>query len=236
MRNYIEHYLKDGDYFDYRLNNSKGRQEVERRRREAISYSLRPLKKEAYILDIGSGSGKLASRLAGDGFNSFAIDLSSINLSLINHEKGIFPVLADGFILPWKDGSFDAVIMSSILEHCEVPQQMLKEAMRVLRSGGIAVVVTPFNEKIIYHQCIHCNKLTPSFAHLHSFDGEKLHGLLDESGLKVNSQIRFCNIGLDIAHINILLKPMHYHLWRLFDIIANWVLPRPEFILLTARK
>jgi len=45
-------------------------------------------------------------------------------------------VLADGGVLPFRDGSFDIVLCENVLEHLELPEQVLAEAQRVLRSGG----------------------------------------------------------------------------------------------------
>jgi len=235
LKDYIEHYRRDGDYFDYNQEMSKGRVEVERRRGEAILSVLKSLT-GGVVLDIGSGSGKLVKSIAQRGFTLFPVDLSYRNLFGLNHINKIYPVLADGYHLPFAKNSFDAVILSSILEHCEKSGAMLSEANYILRPGGLAIVVTPYKERIVYHQCIHCNKLTPAYAHLQSFDENKLGEIFQSSGLEEIKWFVFANKGLDVCRLNILLSFLPYRLWRIFDSPANYITKKAEYILMMGVK
>lgn len=106
------------------------------------------------VLEIGSGCGvthivwtkkfKIDGRgiePEGEGFdNSAAIarDLLSIN--------GLDPgriVNARGEKLPFPDRHFDIVYSSNVLEHTDDPARVLREALRVLKPGGVAQVVCP---------------------------------------------------------------------------------------------
>ena len=53
-------------------------------------------------------------------------------------------VLCDAHWMPIRSDSVDLVLASQTLEHCEVPQRIVDEVWRVLRSGGVAVCSVPF--------------------------------------------------------------------------------------------
>jgi SAM-dependent methyltransferase len=50
----------------------------------------------------------------------------------------------DAHVLPFSDGSLDAVIMQAVLEHLAEPRTAIAEARRVLRPGGVLYVEMPF--------------------------------------------------------------------------------------------
>lgn len=45
--------------------------------------------------------------------------------------------------MPYPDNSFDAVILSEVLEHIDDDQSALKEAYRVLKPGGVVAITVP---------------------------------------------------------------------------------------------
>jgi SAM-dependent methyltransferase len=47
-------------------------------------------------------------------------------------------------VLPFKDGSFDAVISSAVLEHVKDPFRCAQEIIRVLKPGGDLICCVPF--------------------------------------------------------------------------------------------
>lgn len=50
---------------------------------------------------------------------------------------------ANVYALPYPDNTFDAVIMSEILEHVDDDRAALREALRVLRPGGVVAITVP---------------------------------------------------------------------------------------------
>jgi SAM-dependent methyltransferase len=57
-------------------------------------------------------------------------------------------VAADVQALPFRDGAFDAVKATEILEHVPEPAAALRECGRVLRAGGHLVATVPFLERL----------------------------------------------------------------------------------------
>jgi len=50
----------------------------------------------------------------------------------------------DGKVFPFKDGQFDSVLVSQVLEHVFNPDEFLSEIGRVLRVGGVLLLSVPF--------------------------------------------------------------------------------------------
>lgn len=53
-------------------------------------------------------------------------------------------VVGDAHILPFKDGSFEMVVCSEMLEHADDPRKVIAEIRRVLKPGGRVVLTTRF--------------------------------------------------------------------------------------------
>lgn len=90
-----------------------------------------------HLLDIATGPGYVAAAGADRGTSVVAIDFSA---AMIAEGRRRYPALefreADAEELPFADSSFQAAVMNFGLLHLRNPEQALKEAQRVLRSGG----------------------------------------------------------------------------------------------------
>lgn len=95
-------------------------------------------RKKLNVLEIGAGNGWYSVAFAKTPWNLIVSDLSSDLLRLakkkINMKKIRFKT-ADVYSLPFKNGSFDAVIGSSVLHHLDL-ERALPEISRVLKDKG----------------------------------------------------------------------------------------------------
>ena len=92
---------------------------------------------ESKILDLG---GKRRNKRG-----VFDIEAFSFQVDYANIDRQTEPdYVCDAFYIPVKTGSYDAVILSELLEHVRDPITVLKQALRVLKVGGKAVVTAPF--------------------------------------------------------------------------------------------
>jgi len=96
------------------------------------------------ILEVGCGGGLLSSLLTQAGANVIATDIS-INATRAAKNLGVTKstIFDAGQPWPFKNYSFKAVIMLDVLEHIADDIACLREARRVLRRDGIAVLTVP---------------------------------------------------------------------------------------------
>lgn len=100
------------------------------------------------ILDCGCGRGfylKMLRHLGGARL--FGVDLELPYLRKAHRNTADLPAIlvsnASIYELPFPDGTFDAVILSEILEHVERDVDALREVRRVLKPGGLALITVP---------------------------------------------------------------------------------------------
>lgn len=108
---------------------------------EALQRNLAPA---SDILDAGCGCGvPVAKTLRGSGHHVVGLDLSGGQLRLARRLAVAFePVQGDLTSLPFREGSFDAVVSFYAVIHVprEEHLEVLKEFRRVLRQGGQLLV------------------------------------------------------------------------------------------------
>lgn len=105
-----------------------------------------PLGSPAAILDLGSGTGYCARRLA-DRFPQAEITSLDIAEPMLAHARqrdgmdGHW-VCGDAEGLPFRDNSFDLVVSSLTIQWCPAPVLIFRELSRVLKPAGKALVST----------------------------------------------------------------------------------------------
>jgi ubiquinone/menaquinone biosynthesis C-methylase UbiE len=109
-------------------------------------FLLPHLSKESHLLDCGCGDGALAMSLATVCGRVTALDVSSADFqAAADASRGLHEltfVQGDATLLPFRDGTFDAVLGHSVLESGIEPSRFLAEALRALRPGGLLGVAS----------------------------------------------------------------------------------------------
>lgn len=237
--NYVDHYIKDGELFDYFEPYTDGATLHEQRRlHEAILVELSEVA-SAKILDVGCGSAWVARHFVQSDTRVVSFDISDKNTK---QALSLYPgdlhhaVTGDVYRLPFRENSFDAIISAEVIEHVPNIQAYLGNLIRVVKPGGRVILSTPYNEKIIYSLCIHCNRPTPQHAHLHVFTEVSMGGILDR---QANIQYRmwaFSNKALLKLQAHLLLKYLPFSAWRTVDRIANQLIRKPSRLLVVIEK
>ena len=99
------------------------------------------------LLDIGTGTGRMLEILAPRVGQALGIDQSREMLAVarvnLEHAGAVNGAvrLGDMYQLPLPDASFDAVVIHQVLHYADRPAAAIAEAARVLRPGGVLVVV-----------------------------------------------------------------------------------------------
>lgn len=115
---------------------------IEGRRRARIASMVPPFGR---ALDLGAEDGSLAAMWRGRGRYLLLLDLDPAML----RASGEPSVAADAARLPLRDGSFDVVVLSALLEHVIDPAAVLAECRRVLRDGGRIVAYVPWDRAVV---------------------------------------------------------------------------------------
>jgi len=97
------------------------------------------------VLEIGPGLGTDHAQFARAGAHTYAVDLTATHLELTKQRFALDGLVtrlarADAERLPFATGSFDVVYSFGVLHHTPDTQQAVREAWRVLRPGGLAIV------------------------------------------------------------------------------------------------
>ena len=91
-------------------------------------------------LDIGSGSGGIAARLANSFRITIGVDVDpySVRYGVEHYQvSGLHQFVGSGSHLPFPDSSFDVVISNHVYEHVDDPASMIEEIYRVLCADGV---------------------------------------------------------------------------------------------------
>jgi SAM-dependent methyltransferase len=112
-----------------------------------------PLKEVHTILDIGFGGGQLSRWLAKKGKQVAATGVNigsyDVDVLALQSDYGVRVTECSVERMPFPDESFDAVMMSHVLEHCPNVQMALQEVRRVLKDGGHLFVFVPPHDEYV---------------------------------------------------------------------------------------
>lgn len=107
--------------------------------------------REAHILEVGFGSGRMLTRIAKElGCACTGVDVEdgafpSLSFFSGQHRVEVEVLKGSGFCLPFKDNSFDVVYSEGVIEHFPVDesQEMITEHVRACREGGLVIISVP---------------------------------------------------------------------------------------------
>ncbi len=122
------------------------------------------------VIEIGSGPGWLISRIATRKPNCelTATDFSDKAINILKKDKRLIVRQAD---VTKEDvgpaNYYNYVICSEVIEHLDKPEQVPKEMHRLLQTGGMAILTTPYGDHI------------PSSQHVWEFTPEDVRGMFE---------------------------------------------------------
>jgi len=89
------------------------------------------------VLDVGTGSGDAAGQAVERGAEATGVDVAvaMVDIAARRNPQAIF-IQGTATVLPFADGSFDAVVGNNVIQHVGEPDRAARELRRVLVPGG----------------------------------------------------------------------------------------------------
>jgi len=148
------------------------------------------------VLEIGCGFGVLLKKIPSKKKIGIETNDSAIKEC---RNRGLSVIKADverGF--PFKNSSFDIVIMNEVIEHFKKPKFVLEECFRILAPGGITIITTPARNFFLYDL---------SATHFSEMTVKEMRKLVQKCGFEVVTQ-EVCGVSFLYPLLeNFLFKP-----------------------------
>ena len=149
---------------------------------EALARTALPLLETGDVLDIASGDGVLAELLSPHAKRYVCVDTSTRVVAAAGERLRRFPNVevreGDMHALPFKDGSFDLVVLMHALTYSAKPAQAVAEAARVLRRGGRLLL-----SSLVKHEH---KSVVDAYGHVNlGFSEKELRKFAEKAGLDI---------------------------------------------------
>jgi SAM-dependent methyltransferase len=151
------------------------------------------------VLNLGSGPFFELQQLRDSGrrFTVCDVDPRAVELARQRYGERLAgaDLLEPGGSLPYADQSFDAVVSMDVIEHVPEPLPWAREALRVLKPGGLLFLTTPNygsrSLRLIENTALEAVARLQGFSrkHLHpsKMDEARLGRVLDDAGVQASS-------------------------------------------------
>lgn len=157
-------------------------------RRTSVDFEVfyLPAQNNGKLLEIGFGSGEMLQGMQQRGWVVEGIDFdpNAVSNAL---RKGLNVRLGSLSEQNYADNTFDAIVMSHVLEHVYDPINLLKECHRILKKGGKLISVTPnmnsFGHKVYKHNYLHLDQP----RHLNLFNNLCIKSILKITGFNMTN-------------------------------------------------
>lgn len=136
------------------------------------------------ILDIGTGTGLFLEVARNKGFNPVGLELNRATVERLR-EQGfeIIDTVLENSGLP--DHGFDLVTLWEVLEHIMEPAQLLAQITRVLKPGGVLLVLVPNADSLVTRILHEQSGTFGGHSHVNHFHRAVLARLLESAGFEV---------------------------------------------------
>lgn len=138
------------------------------------------------LLEIGCGNGELLAHLVSLGWQGRGLETDPTGAALAR-DRGLDVAVGELGPETFAPASFDAVVMSHVIEHVGNPRATLAHCLQALDAGGRLVLLTPntaaYGHRRFGRDWLH---LDPP-RHLHLFSATSLRRLAESAGFEVDA-------------------------------------------------
>jgi len=148
-------------------------------------------------LDAGCGFGRHSLEFISRGAQVYSMDmdmdslrktrfsLTEMKKQIRNHDIRYFVHSGDALNLPFKDGSFDRIICSEVMEHVRDDDLACRELTRVLKKNGrIAITVPTIFSEHVYDLLTYEYYTSPG-GHIRKYRPKELAAIMRRNGLEI---------------------------------------------------
>jgi SAM-dependent methyltransferase len=169
------------------------------------------------ILDYGCGTGGNTQAYAALG-TVIGMEPDATAVRLAGDRGGARYCRASGIQLPFRQGAFDTVVASDVLEHIADDVAAISEIARVMRPGGTAVISVPAHQWLF-------SAHDAALHHFRRYSKVGLRDLLERGGLKVR-RLSYWNAALfpAICLHRLLVRPRRGHELRSDTRSSPWLI------------
>lgn len=113
-------------------------------KQSVVFQMIKKFAQKGKVLDIGAGTGKILSLLKKKGWQIYGIEGEKQAIKLAKKRRvSLVSVDLESQKIPYKDNSFDLVLLLDVLEHVDNQQHLLAEIKRLLQRNGVAIISVP---------------------------------------------------------------------------------------------
>jgi ubiquinone/menaquinone biosynthesis C-methylase UbiE len=149
------------------------------------------------VLDVGCGTGSLLKELSGFGkeLNLYGVDVSPEMIRAsrrkLKDEKHVELYEGSAADLPFESNFFDYVMCMNSLHHHADPNQSLTEMTRVLKPGGIMILMDGFVDSTVQKVLSRAANVLRNEGKIHRFKREELQRIFRSLGFESITQQTF---------------------------------------------
>ena len=167
---------------------------------EMVRRILQELAPGDNVLDVGTGTGEIPLRICHAVSRLEAVDASREMIAVardnakLRGARNVTFSVHNSYNLPFRDGTFDAVIVSNLLHIVEHPADVLAEARRVLKTDGRLIAPTYVGRESVRARIFSWVLKRTGHPVYTRFTSRSLRALVERSGFEVADQALLKNI------------------------------------------
>lgn len=218
-----------------------------------VDYQRLGLRPGELILDMGCGAGRHAFESLRRGGKVIALDYSLEELRTVRDyfwaigEAGDVSdggasnaVAGDAMALPFRDGTFDRIIASEVLEHLPQDGRAIAELARVLKPGGTIAVTVPawLAEKVCWSLSAEYHAPLAEGGHVRIYTEGLIRERLDAAGLHPTGSHRAHALHTPYWWLRCAVGPTndHHPLVKAYHEVLVWDILKAPWLTRTAER